>query len=449
MMELRAQRRFAANILLGMVLLLSPAMTSPGLAGESPQSPSLEWIHPERSPADGLSDKDIRRFESAWKNFSEGKVKKAQHDWKSLVKSHPNAPSLLTALSYIDLLQDQPGPGLARLEAALRADTKYPTALQFLARYFNNQKDYAKAYSYIMRLLELKPQDPQLRTDLEGLRLLATEQMIAAAHTARGQAKWKEAEAKYLEALSTAPELGTLARELGDIYAYEGKWEEAKKCYLKAIQLDATDVEAQKKLAQAYLHLNQPEQAGKILRELSTQDSPDEEIMSMLDKILAHSDPIEEAITAVRQKPLISRGDFGALLAVRFLFLKEFLKTPPVILTDMGSHWGRKYLPLIAGLDLISPFPNHQFRPNLNIRRFEVATAVDRLLALVNRQPAIDSSQVKIPDVPRSNPHRSAIERVVSLRIMELDSAGHFNARDGISGVESLKILDTVEKLLH
>jgi tetratricopeptide (TPR) repeat protein len=449
MMQPRAQQRFTAKILLGVVLLLSPAMAPPGLAAESPQSPFLEWIHPERSPADGLSDKDVRRFESAWKNFSEGKVKKAQHDWKSLVKSHPNAPSLLTALSYIDLLQNQPGLGLARMEAALHADTKYPTALQFLARYFNNQKDYAKAYSYSMRLLELKPHDSQLRTDLEGLRLLATEQRIAAAHTARGQAKWKEAEAEYLEALSTAPELSTLARELGDIYGYEGKWEEAEKYYLKAVQLDATDVEARKKLAQAYLHLNQPEQAGKILRELSTQDSPDEEIMSMLDKILAHSDPIEEVITAVRQKPQISRGDFGGLLAVRFLFLKEFLKTPPVILTDLGSHWGRKYLPLIAGLDLISPFPNHQFRPNLIIRRYEVATAVDRLLGLVNRQTAINASRVKIPDVPRSNPHRGAIERVVALRLMELDSAGHFNAMDGISGVESLKILDTVEKLLH
>ncbi|MGB7623991.1 MAG: tetratricopeptide repeat protein [Terriglobia bacterium] len=414
-----------------------------------PPGGKSQWTYPQPSTLDHFSAKETKRFEDAWKSFNEGRTKKAQRDWDSLLKTHANSAPVLTALSYIDFLQQQPALAVAKLEAALHADPKYLPAVQALARHFTNQKDYGKAYRYTLTWVELRPEDPHVRSDLEELRLLVTDQWIAEAHSARTKAKWQEAESAYLQAMSVAPELETLPRELGDIYTYEGKWGEAERSYLRAAKLDPTDVEAKKKLADVYVRTNQREKAEGLLKELAAQDSQDEEIKSMLDRILAQLNPEEEALRKIRQHPQINRGDFGAMMAVRFPFLKEFLKGPSVILTDLGSHWGKKYLPLVAGLDLISASPNHRFRPSAIIRRYEIATAIDRLLTLVNRRPDLDVSQIKISDVPRTNPQRDAIARVVLLHLMQLDSGDHFSPQAGVSGAEAFSILDALEIFLR
>ncbi|MBZ5536017.1 MAG: tetratricopeptide repeat protein [Acidobacteriia bacterium] len=417
----------------------------------SPEAPGIKssWFYPQPSAVEHLSAKETKRFEDAWNSFTGGNTKKAQKEWASLLKKHSDSSSLMTALSYIDFTQQQPASAVARLEAALRADPKYLPAVQTLARYFTAQKDYDKAYRFTATLVELRPDDAQARSALEELRLLVTDQWIAEAHSARAKAKWQDAESAYLQAMTVAPELETLSRELGDIYIYEGKWAEAEKSYLKAIRLDPTDIEARKKLADVYVRTNQREKAESLLKELADQDSQDEEIKSMLDKILAQLNPEEEALRDIRQRPQINRGDFGALMAIRFPFLKEFLTGSPVILTDLGSHWGKKYLPLVAGLDLIPASPNHRFRPTTIIRRYEIATAIDHLIALTNRRPSVDTSQTRISDVPRTNPHRDAIARMVMLHLMQLDSSDRFLPQAGVSGAEAFKILDAVEDFLR
>jgi tetratricopeptide (TPR) repeat protein len=417
---------------------------------EKPQSEATAWIYPVSSSTDQLSQKEAQRFDKSWKDFSLGRTKKAQKDWSSLLKKHPASPRLLTALSYTDLTFQQPNFAIPRLEAALKSDPKYLPALQTLARYFYGQKNFERAFWYTSKLAELLPDDPQVRSDLETLRLIVTDRLLADAHTARAKARWQEAENLYHRAIVAAPELGSLSRELGDVYGYEGKWLEAEASYLKALRLDANDVAAKKRLAEVYLHLNRPDSAQRLLKELSEQNAQDAEIKSMLDNILAHSDPIEEALIVIRQQPQISRGDFAALLGVRFPFLKELAATaPPVILTDLGSHWGKKYLPLIAGLNLVPAFPNHQFRPATLVRRYEVATAIDRLLTLVNRLPKDDPVPQKIVDVPRTNPHYGSIDRIISLRLMTLDNNDRFSPQFGVSGAEALQILDAVGRFLQ
>lgn len=447
--------RFLVKKLLWVATFLLAGLGAPAGSWLLSQTPTeapgtkSEWIYPQPSAAEHYSAKESKRFEDAWKSFTDGKIKKAQKDWSSLLKKHSDSSSLLTALSYIDFTEQQPALAVAKLDAALRADPRYLPAVQTLARYFTTQKDYEKAYRFTSTLVELRPEDAQARSALEELRLLVTDYWIAEAHSARAKAKWQEAESAYVRAMAVAPELETLSRELGDIYTYEGKWVKAEKSYLQAIRLDATDTEARKKLADVYVRTNQREKAESLLKELADQDSQDEEIKSMLDKILAQLNPEEEALREVRQHPQINRGDFGAMMAIRFPFLKEFLTGPPVILTDLGSHWGRKYLPLVAGLDLIPASPNHRFRPTITLRRYEVATAIDHLLALVNRRPNVDISRTNISDVPRTNPHRDAIARMVTLHLMQLDSNDRFFPQAGLSGAEAFKILDAVENFLR
>lgn len=436
------------SLFLVVFITLGPLTTS-ARGTERSSSTDVSWIYPQPSAVDQFSSKETKRFDRAWKDFTEGDIKKAQEDWSSLLNKHPNSPRLLTALGYIDFVQRQPDSAVAKLEAAFHSDPKYVLPLQVLARYFTAQKNYEKAFSHLAKLAELRPDDPQVRSDLESTRLLVTEKFIADAHTARAKGNWQEAESNYLRAMTAAPELGTLPRELGDIYVYEGKMKEAESSFAKAIRLDPTDIDAKKKLAEALLKTNQRDKAEKLLKELADQNAQDEEIRSMLEKILAHSDPLDEVLAEVRQRAQVSRGDFGAMIVVRFSFLKEFLTTPPPILTDLGTHWGRKYLPLVAGLDLIPPLPNHQFMPNAMLRRYEIATAIDRLLVLVNRQPNFTAPQKKIADVPKTNPYREAIERVVSLGLMEVDSNNRFLPQSGVSGTEVMKILDAVENFLH
>ncbi|MBZ5554388.1 MAG: tetratricopeptide repeat protein [Acidobacteriia bacterium] len=447
--------RILAKRLLWAAVLLLAGMGAPcrsaSMPQSSPETPAIKspWIYPQPSAVEHRSAKEAKRFEEAWKSFTEGKTKKAQKDWISLLKKHSDSSSLLTALSYIDFMEQEPALAIAKLNAALRADPKYLPAVQTLARYYQSQKDHEKAYRYTATIVELRPDDAQARSDLEELRLLVTDQWIAEAHSARAKAKWQEAEFAYLQAMTVAPELETLPRELGDIYVYEGKWAEAEKSYRRAIGLDGTDLEARKKLADVYVHTNQREKAESLLKELAGQDSQNEEIKSMLDRILDQMNPEEEALREIRQRPQINRGDFGAMMAIRFPFLKEFLTGAPVILTDLGSHWGRKYLPLVAGLDLISASPNHRFRPTLIIRRYEIAVAIDHLLALINRRPSVDISQTKITDVPRTNPNRDAIARVVTLHLMQLDSNDRFIPQAGVTGADAFKILDAVEDFLR
>ena len=232
--------RILAKRLLWAAVLLLAGMGAPcrsaSMPQSSPETPAIKspWIYPQPSAVEHRSAKEAKRFEEAWKSFTEGKTKKAQKDWISLLKKHSDSSSLLTALSYIDFMEQEPALAIAKLNAALRADPKYLPAVQTLARYYQSQKDHEKAYRYTATIVELRPDDAQARSDLEELRLLVTDQWIAEAHSARAKAKWQEAEFAYLQAMTVAPELETLPRELGDIYVYEGKWAEAEKSYRRA-----------------------------------------------------------------------------------------------------------------------------------------------------------------------------------------------------------------------
>lgn len=441
------------NLVQGFLLILVGLGPSAGIvvAQSSPSTAktATAYIYPQPLASDPIEPKEIKRFERAWKDFSKGSTEKAEKEWAALLKKYPASPALLTALSYVDYLHEHPNSAMDKLERAVQSAPQYLPALQTLVQHLLNQKNYERAYSYMIRLGELRPDDSKTQSDLEGLRLLVTENFISEARAARAKGNWAGAESAYLKASSIAPELQTLARDLGDIYVYEGKWIEAEHSYRKAVQLDGTDLEAKKKLAQVYMHNGQPPKAQELLKSLSEEADQDEEVKSMLDNILAHSDPLEVTLDQVRQKALISRGDFAALLAFRFPFLKEFLHTQPVILTDIGSHWGKKYLPLVATLNLMPAFPNHQFRPNLVLHRYEAATAVDRLLSLVSQPPNVDFLNTVISDVPRTNPHRNAISRVVSSGLMKLDADNRFNLQAGMSGEEVFRLLDSIEKQLH
>jgi tetratricopeptide (TPR) repeat protein len=282
---------------------------------------------------------------------------------------------------------------------------------------------------------------------METLRLLLTDRYINEAHSARSKANWASAEKSYQGAISTAPELAVLSRELGDIYVYEGKIQQAEESYRKAARQDPSDIETKKKLADLYLKNKQDDKAAALLKELASQQAQDEEIKALLDRVLAHSDPIEESLGQLRRRPQINRGDFGGLLAIRFPFLKELQISSPVILSDLKNHWAERYLPLIANLDLIQAYPNHQFRPFSPIRRFEVAVAVDQILALFNRRPNAEALSLRIQDVPRTNLRFMSISRVVALNLMKLDSENRFRPNDGISGEEALQLLDQIEKM--
>lgn len=447
----RRVRSEAVSLLTTLALILGVLNGSKLSAhsGENPPAISSSWTYPGPSSVDKFTPKETKRFEKAWTSFSQGKTKKAQKDWSSMLKKHPRSPQLLTALGYVDFSNRQPEQAVLKLETAAQSDTKYVPPVQALARYFNQQKNYEKAYRYMVSLAELRPVDPQVRSDLEALRLAVTDRWVAEAHAARVKGQWSEAEKSYLLAMAAAPELGSLDRELGDIYAYQGKWDDAEKTYQKAIALDPTDVEAKKKLAEAYRRSNHRGKAEALLKDLASQNAEDEEVQAMLNDLLAHTDPIEQALNQIRTRPQITRGDFGGMIAVRFPFLKEFLASPPEILTDLGTHWARKYLPLVAGLDLISALPNHQFRPHAPIRRYEVAAAIDQLLTLVNHPQPSPNSPVKIVDVPRSNVHRSAIDHMVALGVMSVNSNNAFRPQEFISGADAFRILDSVEILLH
>ncbi len=447
----KSRAGFHGRFLVVRLVAFALGMISLRLAFASQAQPCIptSWIFPQPTTLDHLSKGEQKKFEKAWKNFNKGKIDKAKKDWDSLLKRHLDSSALLTALSYVDFSQDHLTLAVSKLEAAVNFNTKFVPALETLSRYFTANKDYQSAYRYTSALASAQPNDSRMRSRLEELRLLATEDWIAKAHAARSKGAWAEAEADYLHGIADAPELATLPRELGEIYGYEEKWDKAEQSYLKAIQLDPSDVEAKKKLAEVYLRTHQRDKAERMLQNLAARSNQDQGVRSMLDNLLTHGDPLEVALANVRQKPRISRGDFGALLALRFPFLKEFLKSPPAILTDLKSHWGKAYLPLIAGLNIIPSYPNHQFRPNAMIRREEVATAIQRILMLMNLKPAFESASIKIVDVPRTNPHRSAIVEVVALGWMTTDTSDRFHPLEGISGNDALNLLQSVEQYLR
>ncbi|MDD5541688.1 MAG: tetratricopeptide repeat protein [Acidobacteriia bacterium] len=440
------RNRTGANLLF--LLVAGFCFISFNLAGGA-QPHSETWVFPTVSPADHFSEKENRQFETQWKNFGSGKIQKARKGWNSILKKHPASPRALTALSFIDLSSGTTESGIIKLEAALKSDPRYLPALQTLAHYFNGIKDYERAYDYTAQWSKANPSDPRTRVELESLRLLLTDQYVKEAQAARANGKWAAAEEAYLQAISKAPELSLLSRELGDILVYEGKVQQAEDSYTRAIRQDPSDIETKKKLADLFLKTKQEDKAAALLKEISATQEPDAETRAMLNRVLAHSDPIEVALSELRRRPQINRGDLGGLLAVRFPFLKEFQSGPPVILSDLKNHWAGKYLPLIANLNLIPAFPNHQFKPFVTVRRYEVAVAANHLLTLLNRQPPSTSSTVRILDVPKTNVHYNAISQVVSLDLMKLDNNNRFRPNESISGEEALQLVNQIEKIIR
>lgn len=172
---------------------------------------------------------------------------------------------------------------------------------------------------------------------------------------------------------------------------------------------------------------------------------------TIIDKRIATADPI-------------TRGDLAALLVTE-LGLEEKLRkrrpelfnpgfTPPrgtampasspiPAITDVGEHWARNYIELVARLNIMEPFPDHTFRPGETLTRGNYAMIVQEILVVVAGDAGLRTrfvgAQSPFPDVRPDHFAFNAAMIATTRGILEADrKSGAFRVTDPVSGPDAL-----------
>ena len=160
----------------------------------------------------------------------------------------------------------------------------------------------------------------------------------------------------------------------------------------------------------------------------------------------------------------ITRGDLAALLVTE-LGLEEKLRkrrpelfnpgfvaprgtampaTSPIpAITDVGEHWARNYIELVARLNVMEPFPDHTFRPGETLTRGNYAMIVQEILVVVAGDAGLRTrfvgTQSPFPDVRPDHFAFNAAMIATTRGILEADrKSGAFRVTDPVSGPDAL-----------
>jgi hypothetical protein len=119
-----------------------------------------------------------------------------------------------------------------------------------------------------------------------------------------------------------------------------------------------------------------------------------------------------------------------------------------VVVTDARGHWAAPYIAAVVNAGIMDAFDNHTFQPRQRVRRIDLATAANRVLAvLTQRNPALRArwpDRPKIADMPPSHLSYPAVSTAVASGVMPLLEGERFQMTRPVSGTEAV---DTIERL--
>jgi tetratricopeptide (TPR) repeat protein len=411
-----------------------------------------DYVYPE-VPAAFTRPQPILRLERGWQFLQGGDLPVAQREFAAALKIDPAFYPAEAGIGYARLAAGDAAAAEAAFGRALARDPTYVPALvgrgdAMLA--LDRGDEAAAAYR---DALAARPDLPDVRRRLEGLSFRSQQAVLESAREAAAAGRYEEAVTAYQRAIGSSPESAFLYRELAVVERRQGDRSRALEHLRKATDLDPGD--RQSWMLTGDLLADAADFAGAVAAyERAAELDPEGEVGKRLEQARRRLSlsrlPPEYALIA--EEPVVTRAQLAALIGVHLSnLLDASARRAGVVLTDTRGHWAAPWILAVVRAGIMDAFPNHTFGPHAQVRRLDLARAVNRALQLVaERRPLTArgwiAARPAIADVPASHLGYPAVAAAVASGVMRLE-AGRFGPAEAVTGAEAIAAVERLEGL--
>jgi tetratricopeptide (TPR) repeat protein len=413
-----------------------------------------EFIQP-RVPPTLAGSAAALNHERAWAFLQSGDFRNAEREVALALKSSPEFfPSEATA-GYIELARKSASSALSHFDRALEGDREYVPALVGKGQAVLALNRDAEAVEAFQAALAHDPSLADVQRRVEVLKFRGLERNLAAAREAARSGRTDEAIETYRAAIESSPESAFLYRELGAIERQRGQNDAALEHFRKALDLDRDDRDTLMKLGELLESRGDVEGALTAYEESLAieQDAAVEAKRDAL-RVRAAFERMPEEYRAIATLPLLTRGDFAALIGVRLGPLLGAPSSDVGVITDVRAHWAEPWILAVARAGVMEPFANHTFQPRALVRRVDFAQAVSRLLARAAtlapaRAKEWRDARVRFPDMSSGHIEYPAASLAVAAGVLRTDSDGSFQPSRVVTGEEAIAAIERLQALAN
>jgi Tfp pilus assembly protein PilF len=366
---------------------------------------------------------------------------------KRLAKVLARNPGLLpaeTALAYSRLRAGKLAQAESAFDSLLQKAPEYVPAVVGAGSVALRKGDPEQALGFYRRAVAAEPADPRLRRRLAGLKLQVTERRVAAARAAREQGRPADAVAEFQAALDAAPEVAEVRVELAELLVAQADVAGA----VAVLEADpGGDRAVLLRLGELLAGEREFERAIAAYRVLLARDPGDAEALARATELrqAREFEEMPEEYRRIYTAPRISRADLAALVSVKLTALSRLAPGPTPVAVDISGSWAREHIIKVLALDVLDVYPNHTFQPGAVVRRGDLARAVSQVLGLLGWKAA---EAPALSDMSQNNLFYDAASRAVAAGLMDLTSAGAFEAWRPVSGADAVAVLEGLARVV-
>ncbi len=391
----------------------------------------------------------------AWNLLQSGNARAAARRFGAITRDAPDFYPADAGLGYSALAQQNYGDALTAFDKALATAPDYIPALLGRAEALLATSEIPDAVAALDAVVTIDPARTEVRTRADALRFQGLEELVADARDAQQKGQLDVARGLWQQAVQASPDSAFLYRELAAVERQAGQLDRAAEHVRTTLQLDPRDVAAHVlagEIEEARGNATGALAAFKLAQSLEARPEIAARIAA-LGKSAALA-ALPEAYRSLPAAPQVTRGEVAAVLGLR---LEKWLATagsvPPVVMTDIRSHWAQPWILAVTRSGLMEVYPNHTFQPGTVVRRTDMADIIARALAAVaqrdrTRGEMWRNARPTLSDVPPTHASYPTAALAVASGVLKLDAEQSFQPTRPVTGAEALAVADRLADLL-
>jgi tetratricopeptide (TPR) repeat protein len=389
----------------------------------------------------------VEYIEPGWRYLQADDVRAASREFAAALKRNPGLYPAQAGEGYVALVANDPARAVTSFDAALGAAPDYVPALVGRGQALLALKRDPEALASFEAALAANPALPDVQRRVDVLRFRNVQQTIEGARTAAAAGRLDDAQVAYERAVSLSPESAFLHRELAVVERRRGNVDRALEHFRRAAELEPGDAASLIGIGDLLAQRQDFTGAEASYRKAASIE-PNAELSAKIASVVerAREARLPAEVRAIPTLGQITRGDLAALIGIRLDRVLQAAGDRQVVVTDTRGHWAADWIMQVARAGVMEPFENHTFQPRAQVRRSDLAAAVNRLVTLLAaRNPALRkriAERPKVADMSTGHLSYPAVAVAVASGVMPLLDGGRFQPGRAVNGAEAVDVID-------
>jgi len=337
------------------------------------------------------------------------------------------------------------------LDEALRLEPEFGPALLGQALLLRLRGSPEESLDRYRELAARFPQSAMLALEWKAARLEAVQCLRQRAGAQAESGRADDAAALYRRAIGIDPDISRLHAELAGVLEAAGRHEEAAEALERAVALaDGAEADLHReRLARLVLEHGRPGQAVALFEELMKDGRRDD----LADALAEAEAKLHEASLPPEYRELLAgertldRGGLAAIIALEWDWSSGAVASAgrTKVIRDIDGHWAGPYIRLVVDRGVISPYPDHTFRPGEPVSRGDLAHIACGLLGPADEETG-PGENLPISDLSLDHRHADCVRRLVGLGLLKRYPDNTVRINDEATGIGAVSLLAAVHR---